>query len=141
MFGGIFMLLEKARKYYAKEYDLNCAETLIYAANEEYELKLDKKSLKMMSAFGGGMAIESVCGVITGAISVLGILFTEERAHESTRVKELTKEFFEKFEGKLGTKECFELKNKFRNDDIRCSLMIDTAAEVLDEIVHRELEM
>lgn len=132
------MLLNKARKYYSKEYDLNCAETILYAANEEYDLDLDKKSLKMMAAFGGGMAIESVCGVITGAISVLGILYTKERAHESTRIKELTGEFFEKFEGKLGTKDCSELKNKFRNDDIRCSIMIDTAAEILDEIVHRE---
>ena len=34
------MLVDTVKKYYDKEYDLNCAETIIYAANEEYGLNL-----------------------------------------------------------------------------------------------------
>ncbi len=91
------MLLDVVKKYYGEEYDLNCAETMLYAANEEYGLNLSKETFKTMAAFGGGMGVESTCGVITGAISVLGILFTKERAHESDYVKTLTQEFIENF--------------------------------------------
>lgn len=134
------MLLEKVRKYYSDKYDLNCAENLIYAANEEYRLNLSRETLKTMAAFGGGMAVESVCGAATGALAVLGIIFTQQRAHESTIVKELAKEFMESFEAQLGTKNCKELKDKYRNDDVRCSKMIEAAAVILDEIVLRELK-
>lgn len=133
------MLLEKVRKYYDKSYDFNCAETILYAANDEYNLDLEKRTLKTMAAFGGGMAVESVCGAITGALAVLGILFTKERAHESEKIKELTKEFFEKYEKLLGTNNCAELKAMYRNDDVRCIVMVEKAAELLDEIVKREL--
>lgn len=132
------MLVEKVKKYYEEEYDLNCAETIIYAANEEYNLELDKKTLKTMAAFGGGMAIESVCGAITGSLAVLGIIFTKERAHESDRIKELTKEFFNKFEEKFGTSSCNKLKEGYRTEESRCSVMLYSAAEILDEIIIRE---
>lgn len=132
------MLVEKVKKYYGEEYDLNCAETIIYAANEEYNLKLDKKALKTMAAFGGGMAIESVCGAVTGSLAVLGIIFTKERAHESDRIKELTKEFFNKFEEKFGTSNCGKLKEGYRTEENRCSVMLYSAAEILDEIIIRE---
>lgn len=132
------MLSDKVKKYYAKEYDFNCAETILYAANEEYNLNLDKNTLKTMAAFGGGMAIESVCGAITGSLAVLGIMFTKERAHESEKVKQLSQEFFKGFEDKLNTSNCKELKEKYRNDEIRCSSILYAAAEVLDNIITRE---
>ncbi|SKA92497.1 C_GCAxxG_C_C family probable redox protein [Caloramator quimbayensis] len=134
------MLINTARKFYSSEYDLNCAETILYAANEEYKMNLDKTVLKTMAAFGGGMAVEGVCGAISGAIAVLGILFTKERAHESDKIKNLTKEFIEKFTNRLGTENCAILKQRYRNDDIRCIKMIETAAEILDEIVIREMK-
>lgn len=133
------MLLEKVRKYYDKSYDLNCAETIVYAANEEYGLNLSKETIKTMAAFGGGMGVESVCGAITGALAIIGIMFTNERAHESDINKILAQEFFTKFHEKLGTDNCKELKANYRNDEIRCSKMLEVSAEILDEIITREL--
>lgn len=133
------MLLDKVKKFYDAKYDLNCAETMIYAANEEYNLNLDKNTFKTMAAFGGGMAIESVCGVITGAISVLGIIFTIDRGHESTRVKELTAEFINRFNEKCEAINCDKLKLLHRNDEVRCTYMIDAGAVILDDIIKREL--
>ena len=132
------MLADAVKKYYDKSYDLNCAETILYAANEAYGLNLDKKALKTMAAFGGGMAIEETCGALTGALAVLGILYVEDRAHESDKIKELTKEFFQKFKDKLSTDNCKKLKELYRNDEIRCSRIVSAAAEVLSEIVDRE---
>ena len=136
--GGIKMLVEKVKKYYDKAYDLNCAETMIYAANEEYDMNLAKETLKTMAGFGGGMAIESVCGAITGAIAVLSLLFVEDRGHESDKVKNMCKEFFAEFEKELGTNNCTALKAKYRNDDVRCWDMVRVAAEILEKIVLRE---
>ncbi len=132
------MLKDMVKKYYSEEYNLNCSETIIYAANEEYNMKLHKKTLKTMAAFGGGMGVESVCGVISGSLAVIGILFTKEKSHESEKIKNLAQEFFREFEDKLGTSECKILKEKYRNDEIRCSIMVDTAADILDGIVKRE---
>lgn len=47
------MLKEIVIKYWDDKYDLNCAECLIYASNEEYDLNLSKDALKTMAAFGG----------------------------------------------------------------------------------------
>jgi C_GCAxxG_C_C family probable redox protein len=132
------MLLEVVKKYYGEKYDLNCSETILYAANEEYDLNLSKETFKTMAAFGGGMAIEATCGVITGAICVLGILFTKERAHESDYVKTLTQEFIEKFKEQCKVLNCDELKASYRNDEIRCLNIVEKGAVILDNIVIRE---
>jgi C_GCAxxG_C_C family probable redox protein len=134
----IILLLEKAKKYYSKTYNLNCAETMLYAANEEYNMNLSKETFKTMAAFGGGMGVESVCGAITGSLAALSILFTIEKGHESDKIKNLGKEFFQKYTQTLGTNNCAKLKTKYKNDEIRCSIMIETAAKILDEIVIRE---
>lgn len=132
------MLLDIVRKYYGQEYDLNCSETILYAANEEYGLNLSKETFKTMAAFGGGMAIESTCGVITGAISVLGILFTKERAHESDYVKTLTQEFIGEFRKECDAINCDALKALYRNDEIRCLSIVEKGAIILDNIIVRE---
>ncbi|MFA6939414.1 MAG: C-GCAxxG-C-C family (seleno)protein [Clostridiaceae bacterium] len=134
------MLIETVKKYYGKSFNLNCAETIIYAANEEYNLNLSCDALKMMASFGGGMGIESICGAITGSLSVLGIMFVKEKGHESDLIKSLSKEFFRKFEAEFGTKNCDELKTKYRNDDIRCSRMVYKAADILDGIINEKKE-
>ncbi|GAQ25031.1 C-GCAxxG-C-C family (seleno)protein [Tepidanaerobacter syntrophicus] len=133
------MLTEKIEKYYSKEFDLNCAEAMVYSANEEYGLNLDKKALKMASGFGGGMGIESVCGALTGGIMVLGVLFTKEKAHESERVKTLEKEFLSRYKDKMGDILCKPLKEKHHNDEVRCLNVIKEAGVILDDIVKREL--
>ncbi len=135
------MLMDKINKYYTKEYDFNCAEVMIYSASDEYNMNLKRETFKTMASFGGGMGIESVCGAITGSLAVIGILFTKERAHEGDRVKNLCREFFEKFKEKLGTDNCAELKAKYRKEDIGCRIMIENAAKILDEIVTRELSV
>lgn len=132
------MLLDVVKKYYGAEYDLNCSETILYAANEEYDLNLTKETFKTMAAFGGGMAVEATCGVITGAISVLGILFIKERAHESDYVKTLTQEFIEEFRKQCNAINCDNLKELYRNDEIRCLSIVEKGAIILDNIVTRE---
>ena len=131
------MLKETVKKYRTEEYDLNCAESIIYAANEEYNLNLSQQTLKVMAGFGGGMSIGDVCGVVTGAIGVIGIIFTEVSGHKSPIVKEMTKEFIKRFKEKLGYIKCVDLKKEYINVK-RCTLMIEMGAEILDDIILKE---
>jgi C_GCAxxG_C_C family probable redox protein len=132
------MLVEKCRKYYNMEYNLNCAECMLYAANDEYNLGIDKTGLKLAAGFGGGMAVEDVCGAVTGSIMVLGAMFVDKKAHESDRIKTLTREFIERFNKKLGTVNCKELKALYRDDEKRCMDIILAAGEILEDIIKRE---
>ena len=131
------MLKETAIKYRAEEYDLNCAECIIYAANDEYNLNLKEETLKVMAGFGGGMATGDVCGVITGAIAVIGIMFTEVSGHKSPMVGEMTRALISDFNKKLGYIKCVDLKAEYANVK-RCTLMIETGAEILENIILKE---
>ncbi|MFD3158538.1 C-GCAxxG-C-C family (seleno)protein [Haloimpatiens sp. FM7330] len=134
------MLTEIIKKYRDKSrYDLSCSETMIYAANEAYNLNLDKKTLKALAPFSGGMFKEDTCGALTGSLAVLGILFTNEVAHKSDHLKELVQEFHNKFEEKLKSRNCAELKPMYRSETKGCNDIIYTSGEILDKIVTREL--
>jgi len=123
---------------YGKKEDLNCAEKTLYGANQVYSLGLDKKSLKMSAGFGGGMATGNVCGALTAAIMVLGLLFVENNAHESSKIKELTQELFANYKKAMGEIDCDPLKAKYRTEEIQCTNVIAKAAEILDAIIKRE---
>lgn len=118
--------------------DYNCAETILAGANQVYHLGLDKEALKLAAGFGGGMAIEGDCGALTAAIMVLGRLYVKERAHESSKVKELTKKLLDRYRQEMGETDCAPLKAKYRNEEVKCRLVILKAAEILDEIVAGE---
>jgi C_GCAxxG_C_C family probable redox protein len=119
--------------------DWNCAEHMLVGANQAYGLGLDGKALKIAGGFGGGMAVGDVCGALTGAIMVLGVLFVNERAHESDKLKKLTTELLDRYKQIMEEIDCLPLKDKYRNDEIKCRDIILEAAKILDDIVAREL--
>ena len=123
---------------YGEKEDFNCAEKILYGANQAYELNLDKQFLKMSAGFGGGMAIESVCGTLTAAVMVLGLLFVKDNAHESSRIKNLTQELLNTYHTEMGDIDCGPLKAKYRTEELKCKNVILKAAQILDTIVKRE---
>ena len=52
------MLHELLKNGFGKDRDFNCAEKMLYGANEAYRLGLSPEALKLAAGFGGGMAIE-----------------------------------------------------------------------------------
>ena len=132
------MLAELVGQGFGEKEDLNCAEKILKGANIAYNLGLDNEAMKLVSGFGGGMAIEDKCGALTASIMVLGKLFVKERAHESERIKELTKELFNEYKKEMGTIDCAPLKKKYRTEETKCRNIILKAAEILDRIVERE---
>ncbi|WP_432402028.1 C-GCAxxG-C-C family (seleno)protein [Wukongibacter sp. M2B1] len=120
---------------------LNCAEKILYGANETYDLGLSSDALKLAAGFGGGMAVEEACGAITAAVMVLSKLFVEDTAHKSNKIKNLTTELLYSYETKMGSIICKPLKKNHRSLFKGCDKVIITAAECLDEIVKRELNL
>lgn len=129
------MLVETTMKYYDKKYDLNCAECMLVAVNEVYDLNISKQTLMTMASFGGGMAIGSVCGAATGAIAALGIMFTTERGHQSPHVREMTSKFLYEFNRRMNSVDCISLKEKYYECETRCSKMMIVSAEILQELI------
>ena len=134
------MIVTLIEEGFGEKEDLNCAEKILGAANKAYDLGLDKESLKLASGFGGGMAIEGTCGALTASIMVLGKLFVQEKAHENTQIKDLTRELFSLYEQDMGDIDCAPLKEKYRTEEVKCNNVIIKAAEVLDEIVKRNAQ-
>ncbi|TVR04604.1 MAG: hypothetical protein EA403_04730 [Spirochaetaceae bacterium] len=122
-----------------KQRDLNCAETILYAANIAYNLELPHPALKLAAGFGGGMGVDSACGVLTGASMVFSAMFVKERGHESDRVKELNREYFERMRHILGHIDCAPIKERWRDETDGCLPVMVEAARVLEEIIDREL--
>jgi C_GCAxxG_C_C family probable redox protein len=137
--GGIVVLADLISKGFGEAQDLNCAEKILYGANEAYHLGLEKEALKMAAGFGGGMGMENACGALTAAVMVLSKLFVVDRAHESSRIKDLSREFFAAYDEEMGEIDCYYLKKKYRTEKEKCYHVILKSAEILDKIVAREV--
>lgn len=133
------MLSDLIKQGFGEEEDFNCAEKILYGANLAYNLGLDQQTLRLSAGFGGGMGMGSVCGTLTAAIMVLGILFVENKAHESDSIKRLTQELLVTFRKDMGQTNCNMLKIQYRTGPEKCLQVLAKTAELLDSIVEREL--
>lgn len=131
------MLKEKVVKFYNGKLDLNCAESMLYGANEEFDLKLDQKALDTMSSFGGGMGVESVCGALTGGIAVLGVMFTWNKTLDSEKRKTITVDYYQAFKKRFGSDNCQQIKKHFRDNSVGCQNVVKWSAEILEEVIRK----
>ncbi len=127
-------MLEDAvgKQYSRNDVERNCAEAMVYGANDEYGLDLPQEAFFTMGAFGGGMRIKSICGAVTGSLAVLGILFNSEIYEKQERMKRIAEEFIAEFEKRYGHLECSVLRDKYRDPVIGCETTVRMAARVLE---------
>jgi len=123
----------------AEAEDLNCAETILYAANRAYGLQLPHSALKLAAGFGGGMGIGATCGALTGSIMALSAIFVKDRGHESDYVKTLNAELFESFRSRMESIDCDYLKKHYRSPADSCHPIILAAAEITEALIDREI--
>lgn len=116
-------------------YHINCAETLLMAANEKYKLGLDDRFIKAVCPFGGGIQSEKTCGALLGAVSALGVMYTEEKPSANDKMKEITKRFVEEFEKEFGSLDCAYIKEHHRSETEGCNPVKLRAAEVFERIM------
>ena len=105
------MLKERATEYYKKGY--NCAETIIRAANAEYQLGLTEDAMKLCGGFGGGMGCCKACGALCGGISAISAKLIDTKAHETPELRADCTRLVAAFNRILGDTECKNLKAKY----------------------------
>ena len=128
---------ELVRNDYMQKNDFNCAETMLRAANEAYDIGLSEEALRAASPFGGGMGREGACGAMTGALMALGIMRGSGKSHEDPRLGELRDEFVRRFEERFGSTECAAIKARHRDPVKNCQVVVEGAAEILEDVLER----
>ncbi|MFW6120472.1 MAG: C-GCAxxG-C-C family protein [Petrotogales bacterium] len=113
----------------------NCAEIMLLAGSKRYGIDLCPQTLKVLGPFGGGMQIESVCGALSGSLSVIGLLFIDVFQHESDMVEIVVNSFLKSFEEEMNTINCFELRKRYRDEITGCERIIKTTATNLERTI------
>ena len=127
-----------------------CAEAFVYALGEHLWGEVDDSVRKISTGFSGGVggSHEELCGGVSGAAIIVGLLYGRTTNDESkmVRCKRLIAEHRDRFVEKFGTTVCQELRDAQFGADERnpCSAMIAPAAflllDVLEEESRRESE-
>jgi C_GCAxxG_C_C family probable redox protein len=120
---------------YMLKNDYNCAETMLHAANEAYDLGLSEEAMRAASAFGGGMGREDACGAMTGALMALGCMRSRDWAHKDERLGELRDEFVRKFESRFGSLDCAAIKQTHRSETRGCQAVVEIAASLVEDVL------
>ena len=126
------MSLKERAGYYYFTLDKGCAEAILLAANEVYELGLTEAETGLFAGFRTGMGCGSTCGSLTGAIGVLSRKYAGR-----ADLKELCARFVEVFERKLacGATDCATLAARYKTETSRCRAAVELTAEALEEFI------
>ncbi len=138
------MLRDVVVKYYypPNGYNYNCAESMLRAVNEYYQLDLPEVMLRGVSGFGGGAGHDVLCGALESAVITLSMLFSVNgRGHESELLTELTDRLLSRFEEKMGYLGCVGLKSRYHVPVRKCESILVTAADLLEEIIDSNREL
>jgi C_GCAxxG_C_C family probable redox protein len=102
--------VEKAEQYFDE--GCSCSQSVFSAFAPDYGLDKEE-ALKVASSFGGGMAhLGETCGVVTGALMVLGLRYGKPRAmtaEEKQVIDDKAREFIKEFNSRNGSIICKEL--------------------------------
>lgn len=120
----------------------NCAEAILRAFAETYELNVNDDAYKMVSGFGGGVGHAGcMCGALTAATMVLGLLEgRSDKSQSRNTIYESTGEFHRLFSEQFGATCCrilnphpFETKEHMRN----CLKLTGNTAELLNQYIEQ----
>ncbi|MBR0144129.1 MAG: C_GCAxxG_C_C family protein [Clostridia bacterium] len=145
---------EKAIEYYSCNF--NCTQGVFTTYATEHGID-EKLALKLATNFGGGARKGEMCGAVSGALMVLGLLYGHSESEDlDTKAKAyaLSEEYMNRFIQKNGTVVCRELlgydlskpeenavikeKNLFRT---ACPKLIRSAVEILDELLEERIRL
>ena len=126
------MTEELIKKYYLDE-GMNCAESTLRAADEEYGFGLTEEDFLLLRGFGGGMAVGGPCGALCGGVAALGRLYGDKL--DKMALHGLIAGFIGEFEKRFGARDCSVLTPQWKKEDLRCFELVRAAAALLDETV------
>ncbi|MBQ4271640.1 MAG: C-GCAxxG-C-C family protein [Clostridiales bacterium] len=128
------MLKDIYDKYYF-EGNYNCAETIIRAGNEYYDLGLHDRDMIAFGGFGAGMQTGNTCGAVLAGISILSMRYIEKKAHESTDIKPVTSMLMREFRNRYGSVLCKDIKPQSFSPEVRCKNTIEAACDIIEKVI------
>lgn len=131
------LLRDRVEEYYLGK-GLNCAEAILHAANDAYELQIPPESIKLLSGFGGGMGCGNACGALCGGIAALGYQRVDKNAHNTPGLKCRCGQLATAFANSLGSTQCRDIAKRYKTKETGCLTTILMAADVLEEAMNRE---
>ena len=131
------MNLKQCAHDYFLHKDCNCAEAVVMAANDTWGLGITPADVHLLSGFGGGMGCKRTCGALAGGVAIIGRLAVTDCAHNTPGFGPLCGEFVQQFIDKLGSDQCADLTPRYRTEAERCVAVVEHAAQLLEEHVHK----
>ena len=131
---GKIMLKDLLPKYYFDQ-NYNCAETILRAANEYYDLGLHDKDMILVGAYGAGIQSGNTCGAVLSVVAVLSLKYVEAKAHESEDIRPVVQKMMRKFNEKYGSILCKDIKPQSFKPEYRCQMTIETSCDILEETI------
>ena len=132
------MLRDEVIKYYNPSYNRNysCSEAMIRAADDYYHLNLPEELFYSVGPFSGGAQHDEMCGGISSAMSVLGILYSVNgHAHDSDLMRKMTLDLITRFEERFSGIHCRYLKQNYYVQGIKCQNVLAVCADILEELI------
>ena len=128
-----------------------CAESVLRAVSEEYEIDIEHPHIAM--GFGGGMGfMGEVCGAVSGAVMAIGIVKGPvENQQEFQEIMPLVQDFRHRFETEMETISCRELTGmdlskpggfeEFMQSEVPekvCTRAVDTAYRLVMDVLKED---
>ncbi len=124
--------------HYYTEYDYNCSETIVHAANEYYGLGITEDDMRMFAGFGGGMFSGLVCGALAASVAVLSKIAVKDKAGKAGRaVRPIISDLVRTFRKELNGVDCAELKAQHFNKEDHCLETVLLSAKVLEGCIDK----
>ena len=125
---------EKAYKLFVED-KYHCSQA-VFAVFPEY-IEPDF-ALKISSCFGGGMRKGEVCGAVTGALMILGIVFgysdKDDIEHKKLSNK-IASDFMDLFKNKFNSYLCRDIIGP---RETACGMYVKFAVEAVEEIINNK---
>lgn len=114
----------------------NCSESMLLAINDKYDLHISEDAKTQMAAFGGGLFMGDVCGLLIGGYAALAHMFAEkENPKANDKLKSVCKEWYSRFSKEFNTINCINIKPETGG----CSGQARAAAKVFESLM-RDIE-
>lgn len=142
---------EKALEVFEDKF--NCAQAVFSSFAKELGVP-EEQALKVAICFGAGMRKGEVCGAVSGALMVLGMMYGdsgEDAASSKAISHQKASEFMDRFKSTNGSCVCKEIlgcdistsegmdyarENKYFNEI--CPGMVEAAVDILEDIIRTQ---
>ncbi|MBO4218999.1 MAG: C-GCAxxG-C-C family protein [Erysipelotrichaceae bacterium] len=132
------MLRDELIRYYypGNGHDFSCAEAMLHAMNDYYDLDLPQEMFYAASAFSGGCWQNQMCGGLASIAAVLGLLYSREgHGHSSRELKLLTIQLFSRVREKYGCTNCGSLKPLIHIPDRKCEPGLVEMCDIAEQLI------